>query len=296
MSEPDPRVSVIIPIFNGARFLTEAIQSVLGQSFELWELILVDDGSSDQCALIAIEYVKRYPRKIRFLQHPGGGNRGTAATRNLGIAHARSEFVANLDQDDVWTESKLEEQLAILDRRPTVAMTFGPMRLWYNWSNVAEAGRDRVQTFTFKTDTLFQPPHFLPPLLTGKNDPHGYLIRRDAIHNVGGYEENVGICEDWAFYTKIALKHEIFVARNCNYYYRQHTEQACSLRREKGELYAGFIPFYDWLRGYLAENGCADRQVLRAFQAAVRRNRVNRWRELVAHSARRLLRSISRHA
>jgi glycosyltransferase involved in cell wall biosynthesis len=294
MFHSDPRVSVIIPVFNGAQFLAEAIQSVISQTFDLWELILADDGSSDHSPQIAIEYMERYPHKIRFLQHPGGGHQGTAATRNLGITHAKGEFLANLDQDDVWTKNKLEEQLGILDSHPTVAMTFGPMLLWFSWANAGKDARDKVQTFTFETNTLFRPPYFLPPLLSGRNDPHGYLIRRDAVHDVGGYVDNVGICEDWAFYAKVALKHEIFVTRNFNYCYRQHAAQACSLRREKGELYSGFTPFYDWLRAYLAENYCADRQVERAFRAAIRRNRLNHWRETAAHLARPLIGSFSR--
>lgn len=186
-----------MPIFNGESFLIEAIESVLGQTFASWELIMVDDGSRDRSLEIARRYAAQYPDRIRTIHHPECRNMGTPATRNLGIAHARGEFIANLDQDDVWTTTKLEEQVAVLDNHPAVAMTFGPMLIWSSWRKDAVVSADTVQHFDFPPDSLFHPPDFVPLLLSSRNDPHGYLIRRSVIQQVGGYVDNVGICEDW---------------------------------------------------------------------------------------------------
>jgi hypothetical protein len=91
-----PSVSAIIIVFNGARYLGEAIESILGQTFADWELIVADDGSSDDSAAIAQEYSHAYPNKIRVIAHPDGANHGMAATRNLGITHARTSWKSKL--------------------------------------------------------------------------------------------------------------------------------------------------------------------------------------------------------
>ena len=94
------RVSAIVIFLNEERFLAEAIASVRAQTFRDWELILVDDGSSDGSAGIARAAAEEDPR-IRVLAHPGGANRGMSASRNLGLSDARGEFVAFLDGDDL---------------------------------------------------------------------------------------------------------------------------------------------------------------------------------------------------
>ena len=277
-----------MPFFNSERFIAEAIESVVHQTFASWELILVDDGSSDGSTAIAKTFAADHPDRIRYLQHRDHQNRGTPTSRNLGIAHAFGEYIANLDHDDVWTRTKLEEQVAVLDSHPTVAMTFGPMILWGSWEDGASSRSDVLQAFTFPTNTLFHPPDYVPLLLTGKNDPHGYLIRRNAVDGVGGYVDNVGFCGDWALYIKIALRHEIYVAGFPNYYYRQHSGQMCRLLRQAGGWHSEFLPFLNWLRKYLGDTGCRHRRVMRAFAAATRRNRLNRWLEASSRRARQM--------
>src|SRR5690606_18441467 len=109
-----PAVSVITAFLNEERFLGEAIESVISQRYTDWELILVDDGSSDGSPVIALEYAARYPGKISCLRHEGGENKGLSASRNLGITRARGALIAFLDADDVWTPEKLEIQAGIM--------------------------------------------------------------------------------------------------------------------------------------------------------------------------------------
>ena len=80
--------------------------------------MLVDDGSNDASTAIAKDYEVQHPEKIRYLEHPGHINKGMSAARNLGLKQARGEYVAFLDADDVWTASKLADQIAILDSTP----------------------------------------------------------------------------------------------------------------------------------------------------------------------------------
>src|SRR5436190_7580701 len=102
-SEPRrPLVSIIIPFWNTEKFLQEAIDSVVSQSYENWELLLVDDGSTDLSTEIAQQCAKQNPKKIHCLQHDAHDNRGVSAARNLGIRHAAGEYVCFLDADDVF--------------------------------------------------------------------------------------------------------------------------------------------------------------------------------------------------
>src|ERR687898_692015 len=129
-----PLVSVIIIFLDAQRFIREAIESVFGQTYSNWELLLVDDGSTDAGTDIALHYAGRYPQKVRYLEHPGHQNRGMSASRNLGIRHARGEYVAFLDADDVWLARNLEQQVTTLGAHPEAGMVYGNTQYWYNWT------------------------------------------------------------------------------------------------------------------------------------------------------------------
>ncbi|MGH7451509.1 MAG: glycosyltransferase family 2 protein, partial [bacterium] len=109
MSEPGPLVSVIIPTFNRLKYLKEAVASVFAQTYAHWELIVVDDGSTDD----TLHYVSTLddPR-VRLVSETHSGN--PARMRNVGVAHARGEYVAFLDSDDLWESDKLAVQLEYL--------------------------------------------------------------------------------------------------------------------------------------------------------------------------------------
>src|SRR5918999_1055965 len=109
-----PLVSVIMIFLNAEKFIEEAIESVFAQTYDSWELLLVDDGSTDDSTDIALRYAQQNPERVRYLEHDSHLNRGMSASRNLGITHAIGEYIAFLDADDVWLPHKLEQQVAIL--------------------------------------------------------------------------------------------------------------------------------------------------------------------------------------
>jgi len=115
MSEEDPLVSVIIPVYNGARFLRAALESVFAQTYPPIEVIVVDDGSVDDSGIIA----QSFP-DVRYIHQE---NQGVAAARNHGIEAARGEFFAFLDQDDLWTPEKLKIQIGYLQNHPELGYT-----------------------------------------------------------------------------------------------------------------------------------------------------------------------------
>jgi glycosyltransferase involved in cell wall biosynthesis len=122
------RVSVIVPFLNAERFLAEAIESVLAQSYAAWELLLVDDGSSDGSRAVAESYAEQRPEKIFCLEHAGRQNRGVSASLNLGMTHARGDYLALLDADDLCEPQRLQKQVGFLDAHPEVAL----LGSWYS--------------------------------------------------------------------------------------------------------------------------------------------------------------------
>src|SRR5918997_3094056 len=129
-----PLVSSVMIFLNAEKFIEEAIESVFAQTHDNWELLLVDDGSSDDSSQIALRYAERHPEKVRYLEHPGHRNRGMSASRNLGIRHAKGEYIALLDSDDVWLPHKLQQQVAILDAAPEAGMVYGLSQYWHSWT------------------------------------------------------------------------------------------------------------------------------------------------------------------
>ncbi|MBA2459323.1 MAG: glycosyltransferase family 2 protein, partial [Gemmatimonadales bacterium] len=261
--QPAPRVSVITIFLNGERFIQEAIDSILAQTYDDWELLLVDDGSTDASTSIALRYAEQHPGRIGYLQHPGHRNHGMSTSRNLGVKHARGEYVAFLDADDVWLPQKLERQTAILESEPAAAMVYGATQHWHSWTGRAEdLHRDRNRRLGVPPNTLVPPPT-LVRLFLGREAwtpaTCGVLIRRAAIDQAGGFEDRFrGMFEDQAFFYKLCLIAPVFVEAGCWDRYRQHPDSWCEVARKRGEYEPGYQPnpargtFLNWLADYLA--------------------------------------------
>lgn len=115
------KVSVVMPVYNAERFLREAIESVLDQSYENFELILIDDCSTDSSYDILREY-ERKDGRVRVFKNEE--NKGVSFTRNFGVSKAQSGYVALIDSDDMWRKDKLSKQISILEKYPDTAICF----------------------------------------------------------------------------------------------------------------------------------------------------------------------------
>jgi glycosyltransferase involved in cell wall biosynthesis len=222
-----PRVSAIVIFLNAKRFFEEAIESILVQDCEEWELLLVDDGSTDGSTEIAQRYADRNPAQIRHLTHPQGENRGMSASRNLGVREARGEYVAFLDADDTWLPGKLTRQVAILDSYPNAAMVYGPTLRWYSWDGETP---DEPREYPLEADRVMDPPHLVFWLLQRQAVPAmgSILARRGAVLEVGGFEDEFrDLYEDQVFHFKMFLRHPVFVSSECWDRYRKHRDSAC---------------------------------------------------------------------
>jgi glycosyltransferase involved in cell wall biosynthesis len=267
--EPSPRVSVITIFLNAEQFIREAVDSIIAQTYDNWELLLVDDGSTDGSTSIALRYAEQHPRRVRYFQHPGHRNRGMSASRNLGLKHVRGEYVALLDADDVWLPQKLERQVAILDSQPAAAMVYGATQHWYSWTGkVEDLHRDRMRRLGVPPNTIVSPPTLVTLFLQRKAwtpATCGVLMRRSAIERTGGFEDGFqGMFEDQAFFYKLCLSAPVFVEAGCWDRYRQHPDSWCEAARRRGEYEPGYRPnparkaFLNWLAEYLTAQKVAD--------------------------------------
>lgn len=260
-----PEVSGIIIFLNGEKFIQEAIKSVFAQTYDNWELMLVDDGSTDNSTAIAQRYAEQYLGKVRYLEHDGHQNRGMSATRNLGIRNALGEYIAFLDADDVWLPHKLEQQMKILDLQPETGMVYGSTQYWFSWTgNPEDIQRDSIRKIGIQPNTLMEPPTLLTLLLrdefqTPTPGNCSVLVRRQVIEDVGGFEETFrSMYEDQAFFVKVYLKAPVFVLDECwDSRYRQHPDKECSVAMDTGKWHNSLpnparLTFLNWLVKYLS--------------------------------------------
>jgi len=288
----EPTVSVIIIVFNGAAFLREAIDSVLAQTFDDYELLVVDDGSTDDTLAIAEHAQGENPDRIRVLRHAGGVNRGMSATRNLGIAHARGEFIAFLDADDVWLPQKLAEQVAIMRADPAAALVYGRALIWRSWQTRSEAD-DFYYDLGVEPGRVHEPPQlFLRQLRNIDQTPttSGSLLRRSLIEAVGGFEPVFqAMFEDQVFFSKALLSHAAYVSDATWFKYRQHDSSASARSEAAGADERSRIRYLQWLTGYLeSQPGRANE--LRAVRSTLRDARLSHFTLSVRRALRRLRR------
>lgn len=287
-----PLVSAIVIFLNAEAFLQEAIDSILAQSYQHWELLLVDDGSSDGSTAIAQQLAAQRPEQVRYLEHPGHVNRGMSASRNLGIRHARGDYIAFLDADDVWLPEKLEEQVSILESYPEVGMLYGRTRYWFSWaesrgdevSDLSDFAPDFVPEHGIPSGVPISPPTLLPLYLRGKAAVPctcSLLVRRSVAQAVSGFEEAFtaahNIYEDQAFYAKMCLNTQIIAAPHIWDWYRQHPRSSTALAGGAGQDGQHRLFFLNWLAGYLADHSVQDRAVWQALQRELWRVRPPSW-------------------
>lgn len=274
-----PRVSIITPFLNAAPYFEEAIQSVLAQTFNGWELLLVDDGSTDESPSVALKYAAAYPERIRYLAHAGHENRGASASRNLGAAHAAGEFLAYLDADDVYLPHKLEEQIPVMDAYPDVAIVYAATEYWHGWTGRDEEKRqDWIwRKYGAPPNTVIQPPQLLVAFLSdGGTVPcmGSVLVRRTAAEAIGGWEESFrAVCTDQVFHAKLCLRFPALIADVCCDRYRQHAGSSCQTVERAGEMNRAFDRYLTWLGQYLERERVTNRAVWNAWRKAVRRYR-----------------------
>ena len=189
-----PLVSVIIPTYNRSSFVLEALDSVLKQTIEDFELIVVDDGSTDETEKALAQYQGRF---IYHLQ----GNQGVSAARNRGIQTARGKWIAFLDDDDLWMPEKLETQIRFFSQNPK-AMICQTEEIWI---------RNGRRVNPRKKHQKFSGDIFAPSLLLCLVSPSAVMIKRELFEQVGCFDETLPACEDYDLWLRISAQFPIFL-------------------------------------------------------------------------------------
>ena len=172
----NPKVSIIMGIYNCEQTLGEAIESIVAQNFSDWELILCDDGSQDLTYKVARKYQQLYPQKIVLLQNKK--NMGLNYTLNYCLKKAKGGFIARMDGDDVCVNTRLEKEVQFLEQHPEFAVVSSPMIMF---DEKGEWGRTTVIEYPQVNDFCKHSPFFCHA---------ASMIRYEAIKSVGGYTEN----------------------------------------------------------------------------------------------------------
>jgi len=187
-----PAASVIIPTFNRAAFLREAVDSVLSQTEKKFELIIVDDGSTDATR----ELAESYGERVRYFFQP---NAGASAARNGGIKNARGKFITFLDSDDLWLPKKLARQIAWMNAHPEIMLCYTD-EIW-----IRRGVRVNQKKIHAKTGGWIY-PLCLPRCIIS---PSSVLVRRELFEAVGVFDEQLPICEDYDLWLRVAAQFEV---------------------------------------------------------------------------------------
>lgn len=203
-----PQISVVIPAYNAERTIMKTIESVQQQTFKDFDLIVINDGSTDR-TLEILQSIE--DERLKIFSYENGG---LPTARNRGLSHATGEFITFIDADDLWIADKLETQLAALQQHPEAGVAYSLTYFMY----------EKGETFAFHPcpPTLFEGNVYDKLLVSdfirsGSN----VLLRKQAIDSVGGFDATLRSCEDWDCWLRLAAKWTFVVVPKYQILYRQ---------------------------------------------------------------------------
>jgi len=201
-----PEVSIIIPTYNSAQYLTDAIDSVLGQTVGDLEVLVIDDGSTDNTESV----MRRYAGSVRYIRQE---NRGVAAARNRGIAESLGRYVAFLDADDTWLPDKLERQINALGARPDKRFCYTAFTLVT--ADLSPLGIVRSNRHGAALEDLLMNGNVVGSICT-------VLCERSLFETSGGFDQGLSQCADWDMWVRLAALTEFLYLYQPTVTYRQH--------------------------------------------------------------------------
>jgi len=229
-------VSIIVPIYNTEDYLAEAIESVLAQTHHHWELLLIDDGSTDRSAEICQKFLERDNR----IQYHYKENGGQASARNLGIKKSNGVWIAFLDSDDIWLPNKLDDQFkSVVEYNPDFLYGLG----YYFY----EGRKKQLEPYNWVTGKYSGSDFFKILYSSCLVNTNTVLVRKKLFDNVGLFNESEVLrgTEDWDLWMRISKQVKtVYGSPNRNVYYRIHEGgihlQQVRMLRGKAEIYAQY--------------------------------------------------------
>lgn len=214
-----PIISVIIPVYNAEKTIEKTINSVLSQSFENFEIIVINDGSTDRTLAILDKFSDS---RIKVFSYK---NSGAQKSRNRGIEKASGEYLAFLDSDDLWTPDKLKLQLSALKKHPEAAVA-------YSWTNWVDENGSFLRRGSYLTENgyIFRKLLLVDFIENGSNP----LIRADAIAKVGEFDESLVGGQDWDMWLRLAALYQFIAVPYPQILYRQSpTSWSANVERQE---------------------------------------------------------------
>jgi glycosyltransferase involved in cell wall biosynthesis len=213
-----PTVSVIMPSYNAGAYIAEAIQSVIGQTFGNWELIIVDDGSRDNTAEIVAKHLA--DKRIHFIKQE---NRGASASRNVGIRRSRGRYIAFLDADDIWLPEKLEKQMTVFAKYPHAGVCSAG---YYAISPAGELLGTRLHDEYYGNLAKFL-------FLKGSPAMSSAVVSREVLEKIGFLDEALPYAMDFDLWLRISLHYPFYCLGEPLIYYRQGQPSISSRNSDK---------------------------------------------------------------
>ncbi len=224
MNKPrEVSASIIMPAYNSAPYIAQSIDSVFQQTFDDWELIVIDDGSTDN----TVDIVNGYGDRVRFLRQK---NQGAAAARNYGAQEAHGTWLAFLDSDDIWMPDKLEKQMELTDR--------------YNWSCTDSVFFGHNHDGTTRSSDVS--PHTSDDVLSTLvvNNFIGtstVLMKKSVFFECGGFDQSLKALQDWDLWLKVASKHSLGYVADAAVRYRVHAKSTSRSTRNTHQYHMEVI-------------------------------------------------------
>jgi GT2 family glycosyltransferase len=204
-----PKVSIVIPAYNAMTYLPATLASVFRQTFGDFEVLLVDDGSTDSIQTWVAQTLS--DRRVKLISQP---NQGLSAARNTGIEHSQSEYIAFLDADDLWHPTKLAQQVQWLDTHPTIGL------IYHQTAQIDAAGTPTGRVLGSEIAGNILPQMLQRNLI---DCPSSVVVRRQCFDRVGLFDRTLRSVEDWDMWIRIAAIYPVAVICQPLVYYRQHS-------------------------------------------------------------------------
>lgn len=197
-----PKVSIIIPTYNNAHYLPDAVDSAMAQTYTDYEIIIIDDGSTDDTKQVVVPYLEKVGSRLKYIYQK---NKGLAAARNTAINHAAGEYIALLDADDKWCKDRLEETVQAIERDEKIGVVHANiMRFSDGEGNLGVPDRSMEKlSGSILKEIFLRKTNIACPTV---------LFRKKCCDEVGGFDENLARlgCEDRELWLRIAEKYEFF--------------------------------------------------------------------------------------
>ncbi|MFB2937273.1 glycosyltransferase family 2 protein [Aerosakkonemataceae cyanobacterium BLCC-F154] len=214
-----PLISVIIPAYNSEKTIRDTIKSVINQTCNNFEIIVINDGSQDSTLEIVSQFSD--PR-LKVFSYP---NAGGAVSRNRGFSHSSGEFIAFLDADDLWTPDKLELQLTALQENPEAAVA-------YSWMDCIDESGKFFRPGSHRTENgdIYAKLFLTCFVETGSNP----MIRRQAFIEVNGFDETLSASQDYELYLRLASRYNFVAVPHTQVLYRlSSNSMTCNIKRHE---------------------------------------------------------------